>query len=337
MQWLQLYEFDLRLVASVLKALSPHFTDYVVYVPDASDILIVASTGRTVPAPDAGILEAPGLASELRRIRVHSVQDLVIRQVADRALLDSWLATAPVAANSDYHPMIDQQAARARFLDRDALALLSLGSGLLPVLEILNGAPPLWAKTSITPSPFLPVSMAAYRATLLRDLLQGQAVDEAIQPTVMTEARQLLERCAATPMHLDRRPVLFALGMSLAGLLRPAELPEIWRVLEIQPCATSLTVLERAWWNLFAAIGNRDPQAMAALAANLLAQTDEPPERRAFLLAVVLLSERTRVNPQGPRDTGKPIGSPAVQDTQTRPGGRSLLLEVLAAPRRPGW
>ena len=39
-QWLQLYEFDLDLVASVLKALGQHFDDYAIYQPVGGDMLI---------------------------------------------------------------------------------------------------------------------------------------------------------------------------------------------------------------------------------------------------------------------------------------------------------
>src|SRR5262249_16580330 len=50
-QWLQLYEFDLDLVVSVLKALQPAFADYALYAANPGDVLIVAT--RDGPVPEA--------------------------------------------------------------------------------------------------------------------------------------------------------------------------------------------------------------------------------------------------------------------------------------------
>jgi len=63
--------------------------------------------------------------------------------------------------------------------------------------------------------------------------------------------------------------------------------------------------VERYWWNLFEAVGNRDLHAMAALSESLLTQTGEPPERREFLLAVALLIQRAGENSKGTRDPWK--------------------------------
>ena len=42
-QWVQIYETDLTIVASIIKALSPHFADYEIYATDDANILIVAT------------------------------------------------------------------------------------------------------------------------------------------------------------------------------------------------------------------------------------------------------------------------------------------------------
>ena len=334
-QWLQLYEFDLRLVASVFKALSPHFSDYAIYAPMAGDILIVASHGRPMPPLDPRAFEHPGLASELARVGVMGVQDLVIRRIADRRLLAPWVATVPVAGNSDYFPVIDQNAARARFLQRHAVDFVSVGGGTIPVVEILGGEPRTWTRTRITPHRAFPASLAAYRATLIRDLIRGEAVDGVEHPAAAREARQLLERCAEVTMHGDRRPIVFELGTSLSGFLRPVELREVWRHLETQPCATNLTLVERYWWHLFEALGDRNATAMAAGATRLLDQTDEPSERRDFLVAVALLGRLAGGGTRDARLDGARTTLPSAPDGRTKPGAWSLLLDVLAAASRP--
>ena len=41
-QWIHLYEIDMPLVASIMNALSPNFSDYVIYGTNSADIIIVA-------------------------------------------------------------------------------------------------------------------------------------------------------------------------------------------------------------------------------------------------------------------------------------------------------
>ena len=330
-QWLQLYEFDLRLLASVLKAMSPNFTDYALYVTAPGDILIVASKRRAVPALDARGFEQSGLAAELDRVGVRTIQDLALRQVADRRLLDPWLTTLRVAANSDYEPLIDQDAPRARFLDRNAGQLMSLGNGVLPVLEVLSGAPRPWFHTRITPHPSSPNSASAYLATRLRDLMRGKAREESGPRGIEAAATRLLELCAAPQVTGDSRPILFNLGVAVSGFLRPTELQEIWRFLDTQPCATGRTAAEQAWRDLFVAIGNRDPLGMRRVAATLLGEHDEPPGRRRFLLATARLGELAAgMHSHGAPEIMARLGPVSGKDTKL---DVSLLLEVLAAPR----
>ncbi|MCX7153571.1 MAG: fused MFS/spermidine synthase, partial [Proteobacteria bacterium] len=52
-QWLQMYETDISLLASVMKALGENFEDYVIYAANDSDLLIVAGGKATLSRPIA--------------------------------------------------------------------------------------------------------------------------------------------------------------------------------------------------------------------------------------------------------------------------------------------
>jgi spermidine synthase len=80
-QWLQIYETDLSVVMSILKALSPHFDDYLLYNVDESNILVVARRDGLVPDPDAKVLASPALQWELRRGGIVGVEDLLSRRI----------------------------------------------------------------------------------------------------------------------------------------------------------------------------------------------------------------------------------------------------------------
>ena len=334
-QWLQLYEFDLRLLTSVLKALSPNFADYAVYVTLPGDILIVASRGHALPPLDTNAFDQPGVARELNRVGIRGIQDVALRQLADRRLLTPWLATLSVPPNSDYAPLIDQDAPRLRFLEREAGELMSLGNGVLPVLEILSRTPRPWTETAITPLASLPASLNAAVAVRLRDTLRGDARRDDGPPEVENSANRLLERCEASRPGRDRRPILFDLGVALVGFLRPEELRQIWRVLNTKPCATGLMPSERSWWDLFEAIGNRDPREMMRLADSLLTDSAEPLARRRFLFATVRVAELALGIAGRGRPTMRiPPGEALLRSPITQPDV-SLLLQILATEDTP--
>ena len=55
-QWMQVYETNVDVVASVMKALAPHFGAYALYNTDDVDILIIATRGAALPIPDDRLL-----------------------------------------------------------------------------------------------------------------------------------------------------------------------------------------------------------------------------------------------------------------------------------------
>src|SRR5258708_25280244 len=58
-QWIQLYEIDASLVATVLRALGEVFPHYAIYAPSDHDLLIVAGTAPPPPPPPAPRLPPP--------------------------------------------------------------------------------------------------------------------------------------------------------------------------------------------------------------------------------------------------------------------------------------
>ena len=80
-QWLQIYETDIDVVVSILKALSPHFADYQVFNVNDSDILVVASRDHRLGDPDPGIFGNAALSEELRRAGITGLEDLTSRRI----------------------------------------------------------------------------------------------------------------------------------------------------------------------------------------------------------------------------------------------------------------
>lgn len=115
-QWIQFYEFDDRLMISILKALVPHFEDFAVYATAANDGIIVARKRGALGEPDFARLRQPDLAWELRRVGLRTPAELLARRTADRQTVMDYIDQfRSVPANSDYYPYVDLNAPAARF------------------------------------------------------------------------------------------------------------------------------------------------------------------------------------------------------------------------------
>ncbi len=126
LQWLPMYETNMSLVTSVLKAFAIEFDDYALYTGANEDLLIIGSAqGPLGPLSDQA-LSYPDVAAEMERIEIRGMGDLVGRYLIDRAALQVFLEQVPVPANSDYYPYLDNGAERARFVGEDAFDLQRL-------------------------------------------------------------------------------------------------------------------------------------------------------------------------------------------------------------------
>ena len=116
-QWLHLYEINDALVVSVLAAIHKNFPSYSVYLTSNDDMLIVASNLPEMPAPDWNIIKSPGIAADLAGVVPFTPHSLDATHLLDRRelapMLDRYLAH--YTPNSDYRPVLDLGAERARF------------------------------------------------------------------------------------------------------------------------------------------------------------------------------------------------------------------------------
>src|ERR1700683_3926195 len=160
-QWMQVYETNTGVLASVMKALAPHFGAYALYNTDDLDILIVATRAATLPVPDDRLLQSPQLREELARVGVQSVADIALRKIGDNRTIGPFLQSMPVPPNSDFFPFVDLNAPRLRYMRQNALELPALTLLPIPFLELLDSSTSLAPAVEPAPhSPTLPDRLA---------------------------------------------------------------------------------------------------------------------------------------------------------------------------------
>jgi spermidine synthase len=279
-QWVQLYEINVELVVSVLKAISANFSDFAVYATNDDDLLIIARKEGQLPNLDANVLRIPAIASALKTIHVEGAQDIEIRKSGTKKFLGRLLESFPIRANSDYFPVLDQNAARARFMRDTAADLIHFTHVPLPALEVLtrSGLPKV---TDIVPSPFFSRSQLAFTAMALRDyFLKGKFDPKYVYipedfRIKAARLRQLFNECNPNTSELDRLESLFDVSVNMIPYLSPFELQAFWKALESGRCAAKLTGQEMQWVTLFKAVGNRDASQMAIAARTVLGNVNQ--------------------------------------------------------------
>lgn len=297
-QWVQLYEIDSNLVASVLKAVSSSFTDFEVYALDAVDLLIVAKNGSKLGKLESSIFDNPEIAETLKKIYVESAQDIEFRKIGDRGLFDMLLKTFPLSANSDYYPFLDQNAAKARFMEANAMDLYSFTHQQLPVSSILMGEVNFPETTDITPTRFFPKSESAYQAMALRDyFLQGVFLPKYIVPVSTKKDAMLLkeffnardEGAGAGAGEAKAIIALFNTAVRVLPYLSPDEMAKIWNALELRDSNIEFSSKLNQWIALFKSIGSRDGKRMTYNAKSLLENEKNLPSNAIDYLIVTAM------------------------------------------------
>jgi len=294
-QWFQLYEIDASLLASVMTALGEAFPHYAIYAPSDHDLLIMASDAPVPRAAQAQIFERPGLAKELWSVDVLTIGDLDARYLGDRATLEPLFASYAAPPNSDYHPILDLNAAKQRFMDRSATGIVGLLNQGVPILELLEPAR--------SARPIDPLYKGAHaferienarRARYALDFLLGpeapapQDISSEFQKDL--EIVQLRLLGCRDPRALDVwLHALLRVARAINPYVRASEAGALWTEIAAAPCVATLHRFQQQWIALFAAVGARDTARMAALGEDLLeTQPSLSRDAREYLLQATM-------------------------------------------------
>jgi predicted membrane-bound spermidine synthase len=272
-QWVQVYETNIGVLASIIKALAPHFGTYTLYNVDDLDVLIVATRGPVPGVPDDRLLRSPLLRSELQRVGIGSAADFQSRKIGDNRTLGPVLEAFPVPANSDFYPFVDLHAARSRYLKENAKELPALTLLPIPFLELVGESEPRAATAVPSPSSAVLRDSLVLRALDIRHALKSGSLD-GLNPA---SARYLWlvgtpqAACAAPPAQAAWADAVRNLSDQTAPYLNSGELEPLWRAILSSPCYGEVGVTQAAWVDLFAAIAHRNAPDIVRLGTGLLA------------------------------------------------------------------
>jgi spermidine synthase len=283
-QWLQLYEINPDLVASVLKAMLPRFADVQAYVSNQNDLILIATRNGKVALPQD--VTSPALRAELERLSMADATAMRRFFLMDRAGLAALARTSGVPANSDYFPIVQLQAPAARFANANAMDVSKLQRSPWPLLEVAGGYSPPDASVPLGTRPTLLLRDVPMRtARAMRSALTGGAlhwpgtVEKGVDAHfhLLASAARLCEP-SAVDSWLDA-------SANIAGgtipYLRPEDLEGVWiDPVWIAPCWRAEPRVAEAL-AFHAAAAARDWPSVVHVGEGLLANGD-PSSVRAF-------------------------------------------------------
>jgi len=297
-QWIQLYEIDTQLVASIIKAISGNFSDYAIYMTHDSDMVVIASPLARIGKPKEDIFSMPEIARELAYVDIRNLQDLGARYFGNKQTIDMFFNIFSAPTNSDYFPYVDIHAPVARFRKDSPGEISALHKHPLPYLGLL-GEGKSDALTDITGSGHFEPSRVANAAMRIRDALLERGVvygsSERQSSKALDQALELITITAgACPEKLNLEVWVHSLELLtdiVMPMLSPGELGEIWGAFERHACFARLPGKTQSWLHLQDMINQRNGAEMYARAKAMLAADTygDDNTRKTRLLATAML------------------------------------------------
>jgi spermidine synthase len=301
-QWVHLYDMDIPLVASIMKAVSANFQDYIVYFTNDTNIVILAANQKLPSQPADTIFTIPTVKSELAHIGVYNVQDFLVRKVGTREILDPLFQSYHIPANSDYYPVLDTGAARARYLASSAKDLNRLFSIDYPFIPVLEGdIMPARSFYSETPFSFWKAIEAREARAIYQYFIALK--NPKFLPTIAMN-RQNYEAVQAMFSGNGSFDILQQIIYSTYTYLSKEEMGLIWSVMESSRLYEAQPEELKKVMGLYKALSNRDFHEVLRTAELFLpGGTILSDEKNNFLLKIVLTAHLALGN----RDAAKRI------------------------------
>ncbi len=268
-QWIHVYEFSDELLISILRAMDASFPHYKLYQINDGDIMVLASD-RPLQKPGPEIFQIADMQSELGRINVFTPTELNIRYAGGDKLLRPWLSIQQVPVNSDYFPLVDLNAVRARYLGKNA----SLTLGLREATMILDPQGLADQLSGINSDPTLSTIRYAREMDSARQYLAGaqapfqQSEREAV--SALMRIKTTLDRCLSGEDWREFYEDSIAVSHQMLLYGSPTVFSEFWSDAIDGRCWESFPIQMQAWLRFVEAIMKWDDEQIALLGRDYL-------------------------------------------------------------------
>lgn len=292
-QWLQLYETDVAVVASVTAALDSIFDDYAIYAADSINLLIVARHQGNLPLPKPQVLEADAVKEEMKRQLLTGYGNFELRRIASKGLWSPFMAERAIPLNSDFFPYVDLNAARFRFMGASASLLTTLGENPVPVLEMMGIRSVPAHGVPVSKENNYRLSVLVEKARALRTYVLGAPSARETQALSAADLGALAvlkqKHADCTSISAVSRQAIYQTATALVPYLPAAELRPVWQHLQKNGICLQKDEATRQFFALVQAVSERDSAAIIRAADTIWLRKAFKPE--GALLEYLLLAE----------------------------------------------
>lgn len=278
-QWVQIYEIDDNLVASILKAMNPHFADIQIYMIHEGDMVVLASK-TALPKADYKILTNPGIKKQLQKVKISSAEDIQYRFAGGKKVVQSFMAQYPIPLNSDYFPVLDQLAVRSRFLRSQAHDLYSVTQEKLPIISVLEHN---------SRSPGKKDGLYHIAQDYYQYIMDDKPVSRSDNLVYAEGLKLFTSNCAAVKSTQIFWDSIFNVGMHTVDRLSSFESQILWKRIKGVSCYPTLSSAEKDLIQLFSLQADARYAEAVNLAKGLLNSKKGSSEQTYYLLKSVLL------------------------------------------------
>ena len=325
-QWVQLYEIDFSMVASIVASLESVFPYYQVYLANDVDLIILASqspiASKTLNAPWSW----PAMKAILDSSNIKNKSDLQFRNIANNNTLNPLLEMIQPRLNSDFSPILDTQASKSRFLQDKVTVFGEFTVGTSRLLSYpLNKRESL--KEDYTAAPFFSAS------SYIRDALYGYQYfmhkkNETLN-LLSDKTRKHVEALSSMQNHCVNKPKQEAWSSSFVytiklavSYLSPEQISELAHKIAETNCPNGLNKQQNYWLNLAVRVAEEDHKNTVMLAKILLGHQHQDYRNSEFLVSLGMISSLKLDNKQA---------SLALFDNYRKQTGKNLLIHNFIA------
>jgi len=274
-QWLQIYEFNLDLMISVLKALSSEFPYYSIYFADRGNLILVAGLESPIKMPSSHVFDAAEMAMQLSRIFMNNLQDFEFRFLGDQNLFNPFIRHFFIPANSDYYPFLDLNAPKSRFLSQEVSELLDIRQSSIPILDILYQHQRV-SENELTVTDYYPVTRDAGIAYWIYRFFNQGSYDEAnfAYAAAISYLRETARSCQQpvdTALWIDS---LYLIMGKTVNYLSPDRTEEIIAAITPDCEEVILSTEQSKWLQLYRSLANINVIDIISASTWLLQSTD---------------------------------------------------------------
>ncbi|HEU4664943.1 MAG TPA: spermine synthase [Dokdonella sp.] len=226
-QWVQLYEINDELVATVANALSERFADFRIYLAYDTDMLIVARVDGPVGEIHPQVLATPAIHAIAERLDIATAPEFLAHQIGDKKSMAPLFTALSRRKNSDFYPILSLEAPRTRFTHATANVFTRLALADLPYREVLAGLAPPAADSVHTDFGFA-YTHGVQQAGLIARALLDEASDARKGDLNLAYLHDVVGRCEHAIDPGLALNVIAEVASNTLGYLEPATRRSLW-------------------------------------------------------------------------------------------------------------